>query len=161
MIDIVKNQGIVISAFPGSGKSYLFNNDKKFKHLKIIDLDSSGFSKDNFPKNYVDHISKKIYEYDVILVSSHDEVRREMQRQDIEYFIAVPRLFTKNTYRQRYIVRGDDDSFTSTMMENWDSFLLSCTFDGTPTRNIFFLDNKTYVSDVLKRIIDKDYDYNG
>jgi hypothetical protein len=41
---------ILISAFPGTGKSFLFNNTK----LKILDSDSSKFDKSKFPENYID-----------------------------------------------------------------------------------------------------------
>ena len=63
---------LVVSAFPGCGKSHLFRNkgDKK-----ILDSDSSTFDKSQFPENYINHIKSNIGDVDMILVSSHKEVR--------------------------------------------------------------------------------------
>ena len=58
----------IISAFPGCGKTTL---QRKLKDtLKIIDSDSSTFPKDDFPRNYIEHIKSNIGVQDVIFVSS-------------------------------------------------------------------------------------------
>ena len=63
---------LVVSAFPGCGKSHLFRNKGE---KKILDSDSSTFDKSQFPQNYIEHIKFNIGEVDIILVSSHKEVR--------------------------------------------------------------------------------------
>lgn len=84
---------IVISGFPGIGKSYMYNN---MKDLKILDSDSSKFSwvKDeegkntkernpDFPNNYIKHIKDNMDSSDIILVSSHKVVRDALKDNDI------------------------------------------------------------------------------
>ena len=62
----------VISAFPGTGKSYFHQNS----NLDILDSDSSKYSwisegvrNPDFPDNYMAHIKGKIGSADIILVS--------------------------------------------------------------------------------------------
>ena len=43
---------IIISGFPGLGKSVLYKENK----VNYSDSDSSKFSKKNFPENYIKHI---------------------------------------------------------------------------------------------------------
>ena len=45
---------IIVSAFPGIGKSKLYEENK----VNFSDSDSSKFDKKNFPKNYIEHIKK-------------------------------------------------------------------------------------------------------
>jgi predicted nucleotidyltransferase len=83
----------IISAFPGTGKTYFYNKNKE----TTMDSDSSQFSgvKDqngnntkernpNFPKNYIEHIKENIGKYEFILVSSHKEVRNALKDMPTE-----------------------------------------------------------------------------
>jgi hypothetical protein len=48
---------MVISAFPGCGKSHYFrNNSDKI----VLDSDSSTFDKSDFPRNYIQHIKSNL-----------------------------------------------------------------------------------------------------
>ena len=54
-----KNKGVIISGFPGVGKSHLVNQAKKSGN-ELLDSDSSTFDKKNFPENYIKHIKKNV-----------------------------------------------------------------------------------------------------
>jgi hypothetical protein len=111
---------IVISAFPGCGKSHLFRN-KGDKH--ILDSDSSKFDKSQFPQNYIDHIKSNIGQADMILVSSHKEVRDAMVDNGIEFTLVYPNREIKDEYIQRYIDRGNNESFVNLLQNNWDNWM--------------------------------------
>jgi len=49
----------IISAFPGTGKTTLYKNDK-YRDIKIMDSDISKFDKKYFPKNYIEYIKNCI-----------------------------------------------------------------------------------------------------
>jgi len=49
----------LISAFPGTGKSYCFNNNTTWE---MLDSDSSTFDKKDFPDNYIKHIKDNDYQ---------------------------------------------------------------------------------------------------
>lgn len=124
---------IVLSGFPGVGKSFMFNN---VADLTIIDSDSSQFSwiKDSegnntkernpeFPNNYINHIKDNLGKVDIIMVSSHDVVREALKENNIDYLLFYPDRELKEEYIERYKSRGNDDSFIKMIDSNWDKFI--------------------------------------
>jgi hypothetical protein len=84
----------------------------------ILDSDSSLFDKNNFPKNYIEHIKKNIGKVDVILISSHKEIRDELLNNNIFFILIYPDLKMKNSYIQRYKDRKNSESFISLINNN-------------------------------------------
>ena len=111
---------IVISAFPGCGKSHLFRN-KGDNH--ILDSDSSKFDKSQFPQNYIEHIKSNIGVADMILVSSHKEVRDALVDNGIEFTLIYPNKSIKDEYIQRYVDRGNEDKFVDLLKNNWSNWI--------------------------------------
>ncbi|QIN99774.1 hypothetical protein vaffelhjerte_154 [Salmonella phage vaffelhjerte] len=114
----------VISAFPGCGKTYF---TKCFP--RVLDSDSSKFQKDNFPANYIEHISQAIEEGKLILVSSHKEVRDALHAAGIDFILLYPERELKEEYLARYKERGSPDSFISLLDSKWDEWITSCECD--------------------------------
>src|SRR5574343_786468 len=92
--NIYNNGTLIVSAFPGTGKSHLFNNTK----LNILDSDSSKFDKSKFPENYIKHIKENIEKVDVILVYSHKEVRNALVKNNIKFLLVYPNKSLKSEY---------------------------------------------------------------
>ena len=125
----------IISAFPGTGKTYAFKNQEQLG-LKLVDSDSSLFhwSTDEhgnkiphpeWPKNYGNYI-KKMYDddsIDYILVSSHKEVRDIIHAMGMEYNVVVPSYLLKSEYMRRYRERGSSEAFIKMMDDKFDEFL--------------------------------------
>jgi hypothetical protein len=117
----------VISAFPGTGKTYLHQNNTS---ITILDSDSSMFSwsgagvrDPNFPSNYIDYIKQRIGKIDIILVSSHKVVRDELKKYGILYTLVYPDKSLKDEYLKRYRDRGNDEGFINMIDKNWDNFI--------------------------------------
>ena len=110
---------LVVSAFPGCGKSHLFRNKGE---KKILDSDSSKFNKSEFPQNYIEHIKSNIGRVDIILVSSHKEVRDALVNEGISFTLVYPIKDIKDQYIQRYIDRGNDGKFVDLLKQNWDNW---------------------------------------
>lgn len=124
----------IISAFPGCGKSYCFNNyQDKFS---MLDSDSSEFSwtKDTagnntsernpeFPQNYIQHIKKNIGKVDVIFVSSHEVVRNALAENGIKTIIVYPSKDLKREWIDRFRDRGNNEGFINFISDNWDRFI--------------------------------------
>jgi hypothetical protein len=110
----------VISAFPGCGKSHYFRNcgDKI-----VLDSDSSTFDKSDFPRNYIEHIKSNLGKADVIMVSSHKEVRDALVENEIEFTLVYPESSIKEEYIQRYIDRGSPESFVNLLTNNWENWI--------------------------------------
>ena len=111
---------MVISAFPGCGKSHYFrNNSDKI----VLDSDSSTFDKSDFPRNYIQHIKENIGKVYIIMVSSHKEVRDELVKNGIEFTLVYPESDIKEDYIQRYIDRGSPESFIKLLNNNWKNWI--------------------------------------
>lgn len=117
---------LVISAFPGTGKTWCFEN-MCHNGLVILDSDSSKFDKSEFPDNYIAHIKENLGKADVIFVSSHDTVRDALREEGIEFYVIYPdnTADNKEEYMKRYEKRGSSEEFLKLMEEKWDEFIAS------------------------------------
>jgi hypothetical protein len=113
------NRAILISGFPGIGKSFVFDNSS----LNISDSDSSKFPKENFPSNYMEHIKSIIDDKDIILISSHDIVRQALVDNGLPFILVYPDRSLKQEYIERFEKRGSPAEFISFLEKNWDMFI--------------------------------------
>jgi hypothetical protein len=131
-----KECSLIISAFPGCGKSYLYNKIKESYPNSIIDSDSSNFSwiKDekgnntkkrnpDFPNNYINHIKEHIGKTNIILVSSHDVVRKALKDAGLKFILVYPDKDMKEEFIRRYKERGDSENFINFIESNWVKFI--------------------------------------
>lgn len=151
----------IISAFPGCGKTYLFNKLNE-DEIICLDSDSSNFSwiyqsgnkerNQEFPYNYMKHIKENIGKYKYIFVSSHDIVRKALNDNGIEFTLVYPDINIKNEYIQRYIDRGSDSNFIRLLEEKYDEWICECENDEN-TKNKVRLQKFQYLSDVIDDIL--------
>jgi hypothetical protein len=111
---------LIVSAFPGVGKSFLSQNCD----FRVSDSDSSHFPKDGFPQNYINHIRR--LDVDVALVSSHKEVRAALQANNMPFFLCYPKAECKSEYMRRYVKRGSDQAFYLLMEAQFENFVADC-----------------------------------
>jgi hypothetical protein len=150
---------VIISGFPGVGKTYLCQHRKD---LKISDSDSSSFSWDessgkkvrhpDWPDNYVKHIKSLVdaKDHDLILVSSHLEVREALSEAGLKFVLVYPSMAIKEEYIQRYVDRGNNESFVGLLEKNYDDWI-DALRQSTPTK--VELGPGQYLADVVDRII--------
>ena len=138
----------IISAFPGTGKTYLKENNKR---LTIWDSDSSHFSKSpEFPQNYIDYIKLGIkLEVDLILVSTHEVVRKALFDNNLEFITIVPEMDQKDDYIERYKRRGSSKEFIDLISANWDLWLGGIYWKN----NTYILFKGEYLSDAIDRLV--------
>lgn len=146
---------LIVSAFPGTGKTYYYDNHPE--NISVLDSDSSKFSwtepgvaNPDFPRNYIDHILMKMGCVDVILVSSHRSVRDALLENEIPFWLAYPRKTLKWEYLYRFYGRGNPDSFIQMMYENWDAFMEQ--MDEVETSKLLLSDGQ-YLSEFLEKMI--------
>lgn len=113
----------VFSGFPGVGKSTVFANANG---LIVADSDSSQFDKAEFPDNYLMHIQETRPKVDVLLVSSHNVVRDELEERGIDFHLVYPTVDQKADYLKRYTDRGSPVAFIEMMDNNWEKFIGEC-----------------------------------
>ena len=163
---------LVISAFPGCGKSSIFNNGEEYNLVPVpfnkdllelgkieckegqtlvFDSDSSNFDKTHFPGNYISYIKSLLEMFDdvVIFVSSHIGVREALAEAGVEYVLVYPEPYLKQQYLDRYVKRGSPDGFIKLLDEKWLEWLDSCEKDEN-TISHYKLSNGQYLSDLFE-----------
>ncbi len=147
---------LVISGFPGIGKSWLFKNPKG---QVVRDSDSSNFSWLNqaeqirhpdWPSNYMEHIWEKRESADFTLVSTHKEVRDAMVKAAIPFVLVYPALDMKEEYIERYVVRGNAPFFVSLLTQNYDTWISELQAQKNCLHVV--LSPGQYLADVLVRL---------
>ena len=144
MKNIIKKHSKIISAFPGCGKSHYF---RESKDKTVLDSDSSKFDKSDFPRNYIRHIKENIEKADVIMVSSHKEVRDALIENGMSFTLVYPDISIKNEYVKRYIDRGSPKPFIDLLEKNWELWIGE--LDSQTGCDKIKLNESQYLSDVL------------
>jgi hypothetical protein len=145
---------IIVSGFPGVGKSKatgLFNDP--YNGCFVTDSDSSKFSKDDFPQNYLEHI---YYQYHsaqptVLFVSSHELVRMGLVNMKLPFYLAYPAKTQVGEYIQRFIDRGSPPAFVDLVYKNWNEWVDDCAKQPGCTK--IELRAGQYLSDVLGKML--------
>jgi len=153
----VKYRCVIISGFPGVGKS---TAAEKIKY--VMDAESSGYhyefdcktgemiERDDWVQHYVDFIQREStqenYGLNYLLVSSHAEVRAEMIKRGIPFIFVVPDQGLKNEYMKRFLKRGSPVEFIKYMYDHWTSFFAGVVNGGAP---VIYLNSGEYLSDLI------------
>ena len=137
-------KSIIISGFPGTGKSVLCDGIREIYVNEIgdtilMDFESSNFGwrttpsgkrtrRSNWYTEYIDYVIKTLEVFErpnktiVAFVSSHDLVRQEMAERGMEYTIVYPSIDRKEEFIDRYRKRGNTEDFiknVDTMFALW------------------------------------------
>lgn len=116
---------IIISGFPGIGKSLLYNENKEY----YCDSDSSKFNKKDFPNNYIKHIKEIQNSKNLILISSHIEIRNALVENSIPFIYVIPTLDRKLEFIENYKKRGNTKEFIENVNSNWDRWLMISAYN--------------------------------
>lgn len=150
---------MVISGFPGIGKSWLFANADAL-NIKATDSDSSAFSwvktsegttirNPEFPDNYIEHIKEVEKENDIVMVSSHKEVRDALLKNNIKFVLVYPHISLKNEYIKRYTNRGNKEGFIYLLENNWEKWISEIEKE-KGYKKIVLTEPTDYLYDVIK-----------
>jgi len=151
---------IVISAFPGVGKTYFYNYMNSMPTETFIvwsgrDSDSSKFPKEGFPQNYVKAIKRDLRNgiQFTQLVSSHKEVRDAMACAGIDYYLVFPENHLKQVYLERYKRRGSPQAFIDLLDKNWETWIHSCEDDQYALKKIVLHHPHAYLKSVFSTVV--------
>lgn len=131
--------GKIVSAFPGTGKSYFYAHAKNaglLRHtgfnmpLKVADSDSSLWPRDSrkapWPSAYIESVKALTVANDLVFVSTHKEVRQGLVDAGLPFLLVYPERDLKAEYMYRYRERGSSKAFIDLMDAKWDEFLADC-----------------------------------
>lgn len=146
----------VISAFPGTGKSYCASNTKQ----SVVDLDTGdytqGYADDgkvrnpDFPNNYMLAIKEHIGKADVLFVGCQPEVIAALRKEGIAFTLVYPKQELKDEYVNRFRDRHSPQQFIDLLFKNWDLFLNF--LENQKDCKCIILDSKQYISDVVDTV---------
>lgn len=140
---------IIISAFPGIGKSKLYEENK----INYSDSDSSKFNKKNFPSNYIEHIKNIRKKKQLIFISSHIDVRNALVKEGIKFIYVIPTIDRKAEFLNNYKERGNTQEFINNVDTNWERWLMISAYNNSYP---VYACKYGYLKDNLERII-KEY----
>jgi len=143
---IMQYDTLLVSGFPGIGKSYYCNKT----NLKVLDSDSSKFSKSCFPGNYIKHIKDNLGKVDIIFISTHKQVRDALVKNNLEFTLVYPDISLKEEYKQRYKKRGSNNSFLMTLDLFWDEWIKQ--LENQKNCNKIVLQSNEYLSHVINKL---------
>lgn len=151
---------LIISGFPGIGKTYFYrayNNDE----FIIADSDSSKYShkvvngerikNPTFVEEYIEHIKSLIGKIDIILVSTHEDVRNALMDNNIPFTIIYPDESLLNEYIGRYFMRGSDIGFLNLLASNFYNWISDIdSIDNKKVDKIKMSEYGTYLCDIFR-----------
>ena len=160
---------IIISCFPGCGKTYLSQNADYIS--KIIDLESADYTiQKDWPQNYFNAIISLLETYEIILISQHEEILELLNLNHVPFYIVAPnnsdmisdkkRNIIKQQWFGRFFLRDNSHIKNSTGIEQWFDLLLANYNKWTSIQHlqkhhpskIFLLDESEYLADIIATI---------
>lgn len=152
-------KGMIICGFPGVGKTTVESITHEMGIYRYCDLESTPYrlvigpngevsANPNFCTSYVDAIENLAgpYGYEVVMVSTHKEVREELRRRGAPYIIVAPEKWLKDEYLLRYVARRSDYSLIQAVYERWDEWLDDIEIDGAP---VIHLNSGQWLANVI------------
>lgn len=153
----------VYCVFPAAGKTWLYLHQDKYG-LKMLDSDSSQFhwelgaegkglvriKNPEWPDNYIRYIKNNIGIANMILVSTHKEVRNALNAAGIDYIIVLPEKDAKAEYIGRCYIREQERQegcSVDAMYNNWEKWWVDCINDG---HKCLILNRNEHFSDYFK-----------
>lgn len=149
-------RSIILMGFPGVGKTYVKEKYKGSNKLKVLDSDSSNFDKSDFPNNYIKYINEQIGKYDIIMVSTHAEVRDAIKNSLIPLscpiYICYPSLDIKDEWLERLRKRGNNETFIKLIDENYYNWIRDIEMNENALIHIQITNPNGYLYDNLYKI---------
>lgn len=130
----------IICGFAGIGKSTLAR-----RCPGVIDLESTPFNKNwDMYINVALHMQKQGY---LVLVSCHEELRKELAKREVDYVVAVPVSEEREEYVRRYKYRGNTEGFINLLYSNFNDWI-SDIWSTEDSKKIWTIEK--YLEDSLK-----------
>ncbi len=158
---------LIISAFPGCGKTYLSEHSENIDYY-VIDIDSTKFKHSiHWEIKYIDYITKNVGKYDFIFISQHDEVLLELKKRKIPFITVAPnnsellsqkeRQLIKQQWFGRFILRNNShiiniEAWLKKMIKNYDAWTNEYYFEQCGSVKHFRLKQNEYLQDIINEI---------
>lgn len=153
--DVLKT--LVISAFPGSGKSFLVNHNNS--KLLFSDKDNGHLNCEYEFKKYANEIMNLIGKVDYLLISQYPEVLKILHENGIPYIIVAPNnspylsSYMRNVIKQqwfgRFYLRNDSSDWMDLLYKNYDIWTSISHLKSMKPSKIILLGSCEYLSNIM------------
>lgn len=111
---------IIISAFCGTGKSYLSTNHSD----ECAEVECWNYRKESdFPHNYIKAVLEKVGKVKYLLISTDPNILKELIKQVDQITLIYPDNSLKEEYMKRYCQRKSPYDFIGVLYMHWDEWL--------------------------------------
>lgn len=143
---------MIISAWPGCGKSYLARKEPKlFWDGEVTRFKNKyGDNVLNYNPPYVEAVKKQLADGKIPLVSAHDYTKSALKEAGLEFWSVIPSPHLKNEWIDRVRNRKTKQAngvIADVMAKNWDAWY-DHAFDWTPA-GVIILRSGQYLMDRL------------
>lgn len=159
-------KALIVSCFPGCGKTYCYQNQSRFP-FPIIDIDSGSFEKEKglWPMNYISCIVSNLNKRNIVLISQHEEILLELKLLNLQFYIVSPnnsdnisqrrRQTIKQQWFGRFILRdnshiSDIGVWLKLLMLKYDEWTSESHLKKYDPSGIFLLNEYEYLSDIIE-----------
>lgn len=149
---------LIISAFPGCGKSFLANHYKNSKYT-FLDKDNGHLSCESEFKAYANEIMSLIGKFNFLLINQYPEVLNILHENEIPYIIVAPnnsaylssrmRGIIKQQWFGRFFLRKNSNEWIDILYRNYDKWTSTYHLKSMKPNKIILLGNCEYLSDIL------------
>lgn len=84
------------------------------------------------------------------MVSSHEDVRKELVKNKIDFTLVFPDISLKELYIQRYKKRGSPENFIKLLDNNWNNWIEQ--LENQENCNKIILKENQYLSDIINNV---------
>lgn len=142
----VKKKSKIISAFCGTGKTYICDNvDVKSIEVEYWKYQEQGLS----PNRYLQDIKNKIGKFDYIFISTDPIALRFLIDEGLDITLVYPENSLRGEYLDRYIERDSPYDFIGTFMKFWNIWLDELKEQDC---NHIVLSQGQYLQDILEKL---------
>lgn len=116
------------------GDKILDSDSSQFSWVKDVNGNNTDVRNPEFPNNYIQHIKDHLETEDIIFVSSHDNVRKALEENNIDYYLVYPDKSLLDEWVYRMENRGNNEKFVNFITLNWDKFIDDIESETYPTK---------------------------
>lgn len=170
---------MIISAFDGCGKTYLFDNQKELTfnyqnktiQLSFADCKESEYIKgEGWEESFVDYVESLIGNVDFIFIPLCNELLTELKKRHIPVCIIIPnntkwisikeRMIIEQQWLGRLLLRdfssiSDMNSWVKKFIHDYSQFTTDEYLDAYQPRTFYLLNQRQFISDIITDFYDK------
>lgn len=149
---------LIVSAFPGCGKSYMVKNNKDCKKI-YIDKDNGFLDCKHDFKKYANEVMDLIGKADFIFINQYPEVLKILYTNKLPFIVVAPnnsslsslhtRELTKKQWFGRFYLRKNNAIWMNLLFKNYDTWTSLRHLKSMNPCKIILLEANEYLNDII------------